>query len=287
MVKKIFVGLLIVTGFALGQDCSCEEPAKPVELPMWYKNGEVQFQFYQAQFHNWQGGGEDNISAAGLFDGEVGYETEAYKWSNELYAIYGRTKTKSEPSRKAQDEISAKSLYEYKYNHWVNPFVSALYKTQFAPGYEYGDSTKNRVSGFMDPGYLTESVGWGVKPLEWINVRTGGAAKQTWATVSTGYADDKETENEIETFKNEFGAEFELTSEWSLDQSIKWKVRYYHFINFKGVKEIDTNIANTLTFKVKDWLQVVFKHEFLYDYDVDDSYQTQSLLALNLLYTLF
>jgi hypothetical protein len=286
VIKKIIATMAILSSLSFAADCICEEKKEEPKLPRWESKGVSQFQFSQTHFSNWSAGGESALSWAALANIDVGYHAERYSWLNDLDGFYGRTKVGDNASEKTQDEVSIKSLFEYKYGIWANPFISTHFQSQFTPGYNVVEDQKTRVSGFMDPGYLTESLGWGIKPVKEVNLRFGGAIKQTWALASTGYADDASTAK-IETFKNEFGAEIDLSSNYSFDKIFNWTLTYYNFFNFEGVKEVDTSIKNTFTAQLKEWLTVSFYHEFLYDYDQDESYQTQSNFSLNLMYSIF
>jgi hypothetical protein len=237
----------------------------------------------QVYYDNWSKGGTDALSYEVNFGGECLLDQEKYQWQTRSKAAYGRTKSGNLASRKSSDELNFESIYTYKMSVMVNPFASVTAQTQFMPGYDYpGDTVRVKKSDSFDPTYFTETVGVGVTPFKGLKERLGATMKQTLSSEEIGIADDKETADEIETFKQEYGATSITEYEAQLMENIKGTTRLELFANFKGWDEVDAHWTNQITAKVNTLISVNFEYEMLYDKDLDESYQTREGLSVGI-----
>lgn len=237
----------------------------------------------QAYYDNWSKGGNNALAYEVNLGGECLYDQPKYQWQTKSKAVYGRTKTGDQASRKSSDELNLETIYTYKMSVMVNPFGSITGQTQFAPGYDYPD-VGDRVlkSDSFDPTYITETVGVGVTPFKGFKERLGGTMKQTISSKLIGAADDKETKSKVETFKQEYGVTSITEYEAQLMENIKGTTRYEVFANFKSWHEIDQRWTNQITAKVNTFISVNFEYEMLYDWDLDQSYQTREGLSVGI-----
>jgi hypothetical protein len=237
----------------------------------------------QVYFDNWSKGGTDALAYEVNLGGECLLDQEKYQWGTKSKAVYGRTKTGNLASRKSSDELNLESIYTYKMSVMVNPFASVTAQTQFAPGYDYPtDSTRVKKTDSFDPTYFTQTVGVGVTPFKGLKERLGGTMKQTLSSEEIGIADDKETLGEVETFKQEYGVTSITEYEAQLMENIKGTTRYEVFVNFKSWHEVDQRWTNQITAKVNRFINVNFEYELLYDWDLDQSYQTREGLSVGI-----
>ncbi|KAA3611162.1 MAG: DUF3078 domain-containing protein [Calditrichaeota bacterium] len=276
---SIFLMIGILANFSIAQ----EEEKKPV---YGWKNSMIgDLNFTQNAFTDWQQGGEDSWSWAANLNAKFENDQEKYNWANSAKLQYGESKVGDLGSRKAADEIKLETVYTYKLGVLINPYAAATMQTQFTKGYQYTtDAPKVAVSNLFDPGYLTESFGVGFKPNETIKTRVGLAAKQTFTTDFTGYADDKET-TKIEDFKNEIGAESVTDLNMKLTETILYDSKLEIFSNFEATDEIDVNWDNTISAKVTDIIKVSFNFRLLYDKDIFWKRQLKQTLAVGLSYS--
>ncbi len=263
-----------------------EEKEKPLKFPRWEKSLVAKFDGSGSTSENWVGAGENTITGLGLLEGGVNYQAKVYSWENKLVLNYGKTKVGEQGFRKSEDKFEIESKWSYKWNDLFHPFFKGKFKTQLMPTYEYLDSLpKVRKSGFMDPAYLTESIGVSFVKVKGFKVSLAGALKQTWANKSTGFADDDKTD-EIETFRFEPGIEGWLSYEYEWNKVLKLKTTLHSFSNLKGHKYIDGHWQNEIKGQLTEWFSINASYEILYDSDVYHSEQKKSLISLGLTYSI-
>lgn len=249
----------------------------------WKREANGLLNLSQAYYDNWSKGGTDALAYELNLGGTALYDQAKYQWETKAKAVYGRTKVGSLASRKTSDELNLETIYTYKLAVMVNPFASASGQTQSMPGYSYsGDTSQTQISDFFDPAYFIETIGVGITPVKGLKERLGGSMKQTVSSEEFKFADDPDTESEIETLKQEYGVTSITEYEFQLMENIKGNSRLEVFANFKGWDEIDGRWANQLTAKVNSWVNVNFEYELLYDKDLDESYQTREGLAIGI-----
>jgi hypothetical protein len=271
---------------ALAQDPS---PAAAAPAPAdtakygWKHQVNGMLNLSQVYYDNWSKGGTNALAYDVNLGGECMLDQAKYQWETKSKLVYGRTKTGDLASRKSSDELDLESIYTYKMSVMVNPFASITGQTQFMPGYDYpSDSVRVLKSDSFDPTYLTETVGVGVTPFKGFKERLGGTMKQTFSSEQIGIADDKETKDKVETFKQEYGATSITEYEAQLMDNIKGTTRLELFANFKGWDAVDAHWINQITAKVNTLISVNFEYEMLYDLDLDESAQTREGLSVGI-----
>jgi hypothetical protein len=242
----------------------------------------------QAHFDNWRAGGEDSLAWSTLLNGSLRYQTPQRNWSNSLKLAYGQSRIGAAEPIKSADSIHVDSSYTRILNQYVNPFVSVAWDTQFVTGYQYFSGTTLTpvaVSKFMDPGYLSESLGLGYAKGEAFKFKLGAAAKQTFTDAYPGYADDPKTA-EVERFKNEWGASAQAELKLSLGQDLLFESKLDLFSNLVASDQIDVKWANLLSAKVNSWLSTNLFVDLVYDKDVSTQRQLKQGLSLTFSYNL-
>lgn len=282
--KRIMLGLLMV-GLTVATFDAVVAAGEEPEYG-WEKTAVAGVNFTQNSFDNWVQGGEDSWSWQLNLNAALNRVAEKYDWSNSLKTAFGKTRVGDDDSRKAVDELRFESVYTYKLGIVVDPYCSFSSRTQFAPGYTYTDTVKIQTSDLMDPTYLTEAVGGSFKPADYIKTRIGAAAKQT-ISKEYGYADDPETEDEVEDFKNEFGAELVTDINLKLGKNLFYTSRIEVFSTLESYKSTDVNWDNMFTAKVSEYINVSLNIRIFYDQDISPKRQISQTLAVGLTYTLF
>jgi hypothetical protein len=240
----------------------------------------------QSHFANWSEGGDNSLTWQTSLKAKAILDKKTTAWESQADFQYGQTKLNDDPMRKSLDKIFLETLYRYKLTDLFSPYVSGRFESQFTAGYEYPDSLPRRqISSFMDPGYLTESVGMKYDPNKIFNSRLGFALKHTISD-GLGWADDPDTKK-VETSKHEPGLESisELTT--GISEIISFNSRLSFFVNFKGTEQVDGRWENTVAIKAAEYFSLNFSLETLYDYDLDKDAQLRQGLTANLVYNLF
>ncbi|MBN2012285.1 DUF3078 domain-containing protein [candidate division KSB1 bacterium] len=251
----------------------------------WKKSVVGDLNLTQTSFDNWAQGGENSFAWQFNFNFNFTNNQENYSWANSGKLTYGSLKAGDEEFRKSIDEIKLESVYTYLMNAYINPFVAATGESQMTAGYKYNDDgTKTQIAAFMDPGYLRESAGVGYSKNDIVKTRLGVALKQTFSS-DYPYADDPETKNEIEKFKNEIGAESVTDLNWKIASNSLLTSKLELFSNIKGVKEIDVNWDNVLSTKISKYVAFNFNVKLLYDKDISAKRQIKQAIALGLTYS--
>jgi len=280
--SKIFILLLLlILALSVGviaQDNDATEEKKPEYG--WKNDVVANFSITQNQFDNWSQGGENSWAWQTDLLAKFIKDMEAYNWANSGKLAYGKAKVGSDAAKKAADEIKVESVFKYKLPGVFDPYVSVTGATQFTPGYEYTDTSRIELSNFMDPGYFTESIGFGYSRGEKFKTRLGVAFKQT---VTNLYADRYA---KGETFRNEYGAESVTDLSVNLAENLLYNSNLQLFSNLKRFDEIDVDWDNVFTGKVTDLLNVTLTIALFYDRDVSTKRQLKQTFAFGFSYKL-
>ena len=278
-------GLAIVFLLMTGINLVAQE-AEEKKPEFGWKNEIVgNLNFTQNKFDNWAQGGEDSWSWQLDINAKFENDQEKFNWSNTGKFSFGQTKIGDADSRKAADEIKLESVYTYKMNPYINPYIALTGKTQISKGYQYNDTSSFAISNFLDPGYFTQSAGVGYKPNEIIKTRLGVALKETVAD-KYRFADDPETLYHIEKTRIEIGAESVTDLEYKVSENILFKSKLELFSNLEGVNEVDVSWDNLISAKVSEYINVSFNLNLFYDRDISKSRQLKQTLAVGLSYSL-
>ncbi len=237
----------------------------------------------QSYFDNWTKGGSDALNWEINLAGSAVLDSTDYTWESKGKAAYGQTKIANLDARKSSDELALETIYTRKLNAWINPFASASVQSQFMPGYTYNSAgdTSTRVSGSFDPSYAMQTLGVGYNWEKELQLRLGGALKETFSSKRFGYADKKSTAK-IETFKPEPGASFTANYQKGLMENILLNSTLDIFANFKGIDQVDTRWENTITAKINTYVNVNFGLDILYDKDLSTRRQIKENLAVGI-----
>ena len=207
-------------------------------------------------------------------------DQEKYNWTTSAKLSYGKAKVGDATAKKAADEIKLESVFTYKMNLHVNPYIAVTGLTQFTDGYAYTDARKVKISSFLDPGYFIQSIGVGYKPNKIIRTRFGAALKET---VTDKFS---ETFGQGETMRVEFGAESVTDAKVQISKTIIYTSKLELFSDFKSLDEIDANWDNLFSSKISDLITVSFNFKLMYDRDISVKRQLKQTLAVGLSYSL-
>ncbi len=272
----LLIVLIVSTGFA-------QEAEKTGGV--WKNELVGNLNFSQITFDNWTKGGENSWAWQLDILGKATRDMEKFVWSNSGKLSFGKTQIGDAESRKSADEIRLESVLSYKMKVHINPFVAVTAVTQFARGYNYTDGGKVEISKFMDPGYFTQSIGFGYNYQDQVKTRLGAALKETITSDHpVPYADDPAT-SEIEKTKVEYGVESSTELNFVLSENILYNSKLDMFSNVKRFDEIDVNWDNIFSAKVSDYIKVNFNIVLFYDKDLSTKRQLKQSLSVGLSYT--
>jgi len=239
----------------------------------------------QTSFDNWTQGGSNMLAWQLNVSGKFIENQKKYNWASQGKLAYGMSRINGAEARKSVDEIKLGTVYTRKLGIHVNPYASIKVETQFTNGYKYRDTTKTKISNFLDPGYFTEAFGAGWAPIEALKTRMGLALKQTITTdFPQPYADDPETTDKVEKFKSEAG--FEMVADFSqkLHENILLTSKLELFSNLKALNQTDILWDTVLVAKITKYINVNLNLKLSYDSDVSPRRQIKEALALGFTY---
>jgi len=241
----------------------------------------------QVSYTDWVAGGENALSYTALLDGKAVRDDTTTNWENTLALAYGQTRVNDLGFRKTDDKIDVASVLSYKFGLYVNPYVAATFKTQFAPGYIYpNDSTTTQVSDFFDPAYFTQSVGIGYQPVPQFRTRLGAALREIFANRFTVFSDDPSTPD-VEDDKVEGGLESVSELETAIDDDLLLKSKLELFAPLKTLDEVVVHFDNTVTAVLSKYVNVNFTLLMINERPVSPRTQIKEGLAIGLTYTVF
>ena len=277
--KKLLIVLTIAT-IVFAQE-------KAVVYTIWQKELIGSLSFSESYFDNWAAGGENAIAGQLDLGGKLIYNNEKYTWTNTGKIAYGSSKIADAEAKKTIDEIKVESVVSYITAIFADPYIAFKAETQLAPGYVYTEDEKVQVSAFLDPGYLTQSLGLKYDPTECLSIRFGGAIKETITRdYPKPYADDPETE-EIEKTKIEPGLETVIGFSKNISETTQITSTVDLFNNFKGFDATDAKWDTDITTKITEYINVKISLKIFYDKDISPKRQLNQALMLGISYTFF
>ena len=289
------------------RDVEVQNPNLDLKVNYWRNWTTFGVNANQASFSdNWQNGGVNSIALGATFNTKFDFTRENKNFTSELDLKYGKVKNKEQLARKANDRILWDNKYSIKFSKKWSFFASLTFESQFDAGWEYRrnpetqqEETGRKISNFMAPGYLTESIGLEVQPFTGFSIRFGtGTARQTFVlddrvllpiVEGDPLPDQRFGVPYPETFRNEVAFQIVSNLDRNLSQNINIKARYAFFANYGEWDNASHRLDATLTARVSRVISVTMNGIALYDplqlQDTEGTkLQTAQSLAIGLLY---
>lgn len=267
-------------------------PEEENEIPDGWNNTLVTgLNLSQVSLHNWTQGGEDMLTWTFLVNGKFLYKQPDWRWNNTLKIAYGKTKLGDDDFEKSEDELFWESVYSRNIGWKIDPYVANQLRTQFDDGYTIGkdenDQEVHRLSsGPFDPLYLIQSAGFTYTQGEVFFTRLGVAFKEIFSSAEFGYADDPDTDGEIEEFRFQTGIESATGAKVTVMENIMYTTQLNLFSAFNQMDIWDVRWDNTLNMKVNDYVSASLNVILVHDISQTRRTQVKQALALGLRYSL-
>lgn len=290
------------------RDVEVQNPNLNLKINYWRNWTTFGVNANQASFSdNWQNGGVNSIALGLAFNTKFDYTKENKNFTSELDMKYGKLKNKDQLARKANDRILWDNKYAIKFSKKWSFFASFTFESQFDKGFSYKtangrDTIDQRISNFLAPGALTESIGLEVQPFTGFSIRFGtGTLRQTFVLddqVLLPNADHPEPPDQRygvpypDKFRNELAFQIVGNLDRNVSENINIKARYAFFANYGQWGDASHRLDATLTARVSRVISVTLNGIALYDplqfKEVDGQkgsiLQTSQSLAIGLLY---
>lgn len=269
---------------------------KPDTASNWKKKFTSALNLNQASFSsNWKGGGVNSIGLNALVNYKANFRKNKTSWDNEVDFLYGFVNNAGQGFRKTVDRIFLDTKLGYSVSTKWDLYTSLNLLSQFAPGYRFNDdNTRNLISDFLAPAFITSSWGAEYHPVNYFKVRLSPFSPRiTVVQDNNGRFDAVSTTSPYgvtvgESTRTEWLA-FQLIADFNKDiaknMNLKW--RYMAFANYETLeaKTIDHRLDLTLAAKVNRFVNVNLGIIALYDYDQDSGIQLSQLFNIGFLYS--
>jgi hypothetical protein len=276
MRKWIGAGILLLAAAA-----GAEEETAPA--PPWTHKLVGGVTVTQVAMKDWAQGGEEALAWTLSLNGSSTYDENKLNWASSYKFTFGQTKLGDQGIRKTDDRIDLESVLTYKMGTYVNPYVSATLKSQFAKGYNYGAKPKVALSQFFDPAYLTQSAGVGYQPIPEVKTRLGLAVREIITRDFNSFSDDEETAK-IEKSKVDGGLESVTDASWQMAENLLLTSKLEIFAPLAAIDETVVRSDNTAAVKVNKYVTVNLNVQIVNDDSASDKTQIKEALALGLSY---
>lgn len=253
------------------------------ELPQgWSHKGNFGLNFGQSSFTNWAAGGQNTVNGQGIFNYEIHYLKDKFKWDNTLNTALGYSyfDFKKKPI-KTDDKIEFTSLATLKATEHLNYGVELAFRSQFAYGFDYTKDSTQYISKFLAPAYISLGLG-----IEWVpnphfslyfSPITGRITivNDDYLASIGAFGVNELDKNDTVVHTNyakvryEFGARAVAKFQYPLAKNIDFNSKLELFSNYlKNPQYIDVDWQNMLVLKVNDWLNCNLSTHLIYDRDI-------------------
>ena len=264
-------------------------------LRFWKKKFSFGLNFNQASFSsNWKAGG---VSSIGLNTGLVykaDYKKGKIKWDNEIDFLFGFVNSSGLGYQKTQDRLYLDTKFGLDLNDKWSLFSALNLLSQFANGHHVvNDSTKNLISDFFAPAFITSTWGMEYMPVSYFKLRISPFSPRITfvqdpqrfvATVAPNpYGVQPPSSYRTEWLAFQLLADFHK----ALSENVNLKWRYVLFANYEtfSLRTIDHRIDLQLSARINKFLQMGMGGIFLYDFDQDPGAQISQMFTLGFLYS--
>ncbi|HTX99448.1 MAG TPA: DUF3078 domain-containing protein [Bacteroidota bacterium] len=240
----------------------------------------------QISFKDWAAGGDNALSYTLYLNGSSTLNEEKVNWGNSYKFAFGETRLGSQGIRKTDDEIYFESLLIYKVGVYVNPYLSATLRSQFAVGYTYDNAgNATSVSKFFDPGYLTQSAGVAYQPIPEVKTRIGLGVREIITSQFNQYASEPGS-TAVHKTRVDGGIEWVTEASFAIAENMTLGSRVEMFDPFKAMDRLFFLNDNLITAKVNKYIAASVGVQILNDVNVSPRTQIKQVFALGFTYAI-
>ena len=279
--SKAFLKYGPKTGFSKWDDY---EPYDEPSSGQWTFGGNSIISTSQAQFSNWQGGGENSIAISTSLSLNLLYSSEKFNWESNMNAGYGIMLQGREGQWfKNDDRLEIATKFGLRANDkW---FYTGLlsFGSQFQPGY-YNLGDVDPISEFLSPGYLMGSLGFDFVPSSKLSVFLGPVTSKNTIVLNQNLANQGAygvqagefdyTTGEYTTLgkntRSEAGGSIRIEyNEPRIVKNVGLQSRVVLFSNYLvNAGNIDVDFENTFNLQVNEFISTNLILHFVYDDDI-------------------
>jgi hypothetical protein len=269
IIKRLLLPILVLIFAAnalFAQDASVDEKK---ETDAWKTGGIMSLNFSQAQFSNWNAGGENSLGGNAFVNLFANKKGEKYSWDNTLDLGFGIMKQGKRDWYKNDDKIDFSSKYgRYLAKHW-NYSALLSFKTQFYEGKKSMDDTV-KISNFMAPAYLTLSIGFDYRPIDNFSLFISPVSARLTFVLDEELSNQGAFGVDIgKKMRFEFGGYVRAQYRVDFLKNFTYSTKFELFSNYLDKPQnVDVNWENLLNYKITDLFSVNLSVTLLYDDDI-------------------
>jgi len=251
----------------------------------WSHTASTGINLTQVSFKDWVAGGSNALAYTLWLHGESTLNGDKALWMNAYRFAFGQARLADQGLRQTDDEIYFESLLIYKLGAYVNPYVAATLRSQFAPGYTYTATERTEVSKFFDPGYLTQSAGVAYRPVPEFTTRLGLGLREVVTSQFTQYARDPST-NVIKKVRVNGGLESVNDLNMVVAENIGLVARLELFAPLNSLDKIIVRNDYILSAKANKYITTNLTFNLINDVNISPRTQMKQALALGVVFSL-
>lgn len=247
----------------------CAQVSAQSDTSQWKKGGLMGLGLSQSSFTNWAAGGISNTNITSLISLYANKKLAESNWENNLDMGFGLQKFDGKDYRKSDDRIELNSKYGRKINDKLNYSLLLNFRSQFAQGFNYTDTSVVYVSNFLAPSFTTLSAGLDYRPIEGLSIYVSPFTSKLTTVIDDQLS--KQGAYGVDSGKMvrfEYGALSSIKYEKIFKNNIQLKSKLDLFANFENVQAIDINWENIFAFQITKLLNVSLTSTLLYDQDI-------------------
>jgi len=280
MRKIVLLFLFLISSSLYAQ----QKKKDSLPVPIWKIHGRFTFIFNQSSFTNWASGGENTIAGDLNVNYDFNYKKKLINWDTRILTGYGLSYVSEKGYRKTNDRLEINSLFGIRSrekNWFFSNFIN--FKTQYARGYNYSESSNELVSAFFSPAYLSLGPGVLWKKSDDLNLNIAPASARF-----TFVDDDFSGKFGVEEGENvAFSLGFNLSGYYKL--SIMDNIEMENIITIYSdylnkPKNIDIEYQVNIRFKVNKFVKMHLTAHTILDDNASGNAQFRELFGLGLNY---
>jgi hypothetical protein len=257
--------LLFMSNDALSQDDT-----------LWRTGGLTSLTFNQVSLTNWAAGGDNLIGGQALLSLYARFKNNQWTWNSSVDVAFGGSKTGKQQWQKSDDRIDLRTSLGYLLSRHLSIGYQFGFNTQFTEGFHHSNNMRHRISHFLTPGYLINSLGteWQHQSGLWLylsplTVKTTLLKDQLLIDRSATSGTSLFGVKPGKKIRNETGAFFFGRYKKSLMEKVVFSTRLELFSNYSDNPEnIDINWEVLITLRINQYLHTLISTQLLYDDDV-------------------
>jgi len=220
---------------------------------------------------SWAKGGESSLSFMTGLELFANYQKDNYTFENRGIFKYGAMQQGGRKNflKSTEDRIELVSKYGHKLfkDYFLSGFFN--FKSQFAPGYEYPTPTsKNIVSKFMSPGYITFALGLDIKSIPKTVLFVSPLTSKNTIVLADTVNETKYGLEPSEQVRSETGAIIKGSYKTKVWGNIEMENYLELFSNYiHNPQNVDIDWDFRLIFPVNDYIRATISTRLIYDDD--------------------